>query len=328
VTLDSNNPSIYKQLYRAAKAKLKLRLKATILHHSQPIADLLDDKKVEETATAAIKTETKSYLDTVLSEPVPAGKPVSPVKSIKGISTRMPGAFSNGDSMMEPGRIMASAVKSLSHATLPGLEDFVLSNTFSIDCNHCGKFIPNEHYHCGICEKGDFDLCLQCVADGVTCDGNDGDNHWLVKRFIRNGNILSSITETRPSRSPEENEAAPKVATETTAPVYEDRTCNSCIVRKLALRYSCMSADKRRSELPACAFVTCKACPDFDLCIACFVRNEHGHNLAHEFGAAVPVHYEALDYQVKTLCKPGRGLLHAATCDGCNKVRGCPQSMC
>lgn len=32
VTLDPTNPAVYKQLYRAAKAKLKLRIKATPIY--------------------------------------------------------------------------------------------------------------------------------------------------------------------------------------------------------------------------------------------------------------------------------------------------------
>ncbi|KAL8687706.1 MAG: hypothetical protein Q9224_005074, partial [Gallowayella concinna] len=39
VPLDSNNPAVYKQLYRAAKAKLKLRIKATITDVSAPETD-------------------------------------------------------------------------------------------------------------------------------------------------------------------------------------------------------------------------------------------------------------------------------------------------
>lgn len=36
ITLDSNNPSVYKQLYRAAKAKLKLRIKVSTVDSSEP----------------------------------------------------------------------------------------------------------------------------------------------------------------------------------------------------------------------------------------------------------------------------------------------------
>lgn len=40
VTLDPNNISVYKQLYRAAKAKLKLRLKATVVENASSVAPL------------------------------------------------------------------------------------------------------------------------------------------------------------------------------------------------------------------------------------------------------------------------------------------------
>ncbi|KAL8652605.1 MAG: hypothetical protein Q9226_004202, partial [Calogaya cf. arnoldii] len=39
IALDSNNPAVYKQLYRAAKAKLKLRIKATITDIASPEVD-------------------------------------------------------------------------------------------------------------------------------------------------------------------------------------------------------------------------------------------------------------------------------------------------
>ncbi|KAL8893023.1 MAG: hypothetical protein Q9215_000027 [Flavoplaca cf. flavocitrina] len=39
IALDSNNPAVYKQLYRAAKAKLKLRIKATITDVASPEPD-------------------------------------------------------------------------------------------------------------------------------------------------------------------------------------------------------------------------------------------------------------------------------------------------
>jgi next to BRCA1 gene 1 protein len=106
------------------------------------------------------------------------------------------------------------------------------SGVFYIDCNHCGKSILNEHYHCSICDTGDFDLCQSCVDRGVTCDGEE---HWLIKRSIRGGTVIPSVTET----------IAPKKATDKAAgtqdmkesvPLNEDedesvadRTCNSCI---------------------------------------------------------------------------------------------------
>lgn len=39
IPLDSNNPAVYKQLYRAAKAKLKLRIRATVTDAASPETD-------------------------------------------------------------------------------------------------------------------------------------------------------------------------------------------------------------------------------------------------------------------------------------------------
>lgn len=106
------------------------------------------------------------------------------------------------------------------------------SGAFYIDCNHCGNSILNEHYHCSICDAGDFDLCQSCVDQGVTCGGEE---HWLIKRSIKGGMVIPSVTET----------IAPKKATDKavvtqdmkeSVPLNEDedesvaeRTCNSCI---------------------------------------------------------------------------------------------------
>lgn len=69
---------------------------------------------------------------------------------------------------------------------------------FCIDCNHCGRSIANGHYHCSICENGDYDLCLQCVGAGATCRG---EGHWLIKRTVKDGVVTNSSTETIPPRN-------------------------------------------------------------------------------------------------------------------------------
>lgn len=68
---------------------------------------------------------------------------------------------------------------------------------FCIDCNNCSRSIANEHYHCSICEGGDYDLCPQCVDAGASCQG---DGHWLIKRVVMSGVVTNSTTETIPSR--------------------------------------------------------------------------------------------------------------------------------
>lgn len=62
-------------------------------------------------------------------------------------------------------------------------------------------------------------------------------------------------------------------------------------------------------------------CPDFDLCQSCFLANDHGHALAHTFESVNPILHHTVNFQIKSLCKQARGLVHQATCDGCNKVR-------
>ncbi|KAK5949274.1 hypothetical protein OHC33_009627 [Knufia fluminis] len=121
----------------------------------------------------------------------------------------------------------------LSRPTLPILNDFC-GTPFSIDCNHCGESVSNEHYHCGQCEMGDFDLCPTCITRGITCDGQD---HWLIKKAVKNGRVYASNTETL---LPKEQLQAPAIPVEPTVE-KDQRTCNSCII-----------------QLGASSFVTCR----------------------------------------------------------------------
>jgi len=101
--------------------------------------------------------------------------------------------------------------------------------------------MANEHYHCNVCDDGDYDLCDHCVNAGVHCPG---ESHWLIKRFVKNGQVINSTTETlvpstkvvpqpyqpdmpgafteekRLDDEPEEDDLEPS------------RTCNSCVKGK------------------------------------------------------------------------------------------------
>ncbi|KAK5957900.1 hypothetical protein OHC33_001089 [Knufia fluminis] len=278
VTLDASNPAIFKQLYRAAKAKLKLRLKATVI-----TADQKDNTSPTEDKIVPESSKRNTYLETVLSNP--PSEPVYPVKPLQ------PNVVSLGTTSIQPTMEM-STQPALSRPTLPTLNDFC-GTTFSIDCNHCGESVSNEHYHCGKCEMGDFDLCPTCINRGVTCDGED---HWLIKRAVKNGKVYASNTETLP---PKKKLQAHTIPVEPT--VEEDqRTCNSCII-----------------QLGASSFVTCQQCADFDLCFFCLEHGEHGHHPAHTF-VPVDATSAAVTPYIKTLCQQGRGLKHDAVCDGCD----------
>jgi next-to-BRCA1 protein 1 len=113
----------------------------------------------------------------------------------------------------------------------PSLMDTLFAPSFAIDCNNCGNAIANEHYHCSICDSGDFDLCQTCVDSGITCDGKD---HWLIKRFQQGGSIIPSVTETIAPKKAKAEEPKAELKGEKSevfkAGKYQgDRTCNSCI---------------------------------------------------------------------------------------------------
>lgn len=137
---------------------------------------------------------------------------------------------------------------------------------WTVYCNWCDKAMAGEHYHCSICDGGDYDLCNACVDAGVHCPGED---HWLIKRIVKNGIPLNSTTERiapvtdskpkatncRPTKPVEKPKAEVKKAPETkkapkpTMPgAYQEekkespftvkfpsRTCNSCVQGKLTL---------------------------------------------------------------------------------------------
>ena len=54
-------------------------------------------------------------------------------------------------------------------------------------CDECGTGIHLEDsYHCNICCLADFDLCPQCVSQGIHCLEEE---HRLVKRIFKNGSV-------------------------------------------------------------------------------------------------------------------------------------------
>lgn len=111
----------------------------------------------------------------------------------------------------------------------------VPGTTFTICCNNCDAAIPDAHWHCSICDDGDFDLCAECVEKGVLCDASD---HWLIKRFVQDGKVINSTTETiaptKATKDESEKEVPGAFTSETKEsefqePIEESRTCNSCV---------------------------------------------------------------------------------------------------
>lgn len=220
IYLDAGNPSVYKQLYRAAKAKSKLRIKATVV---DPLAPGPSDFSIP-VQPSTQSPPRYSYLETVLSSPIPMAHPETlPATSELATTSIEVDAFQpqSTQTVIQPPRYRDFEAEDkirfpvISHSSPNGM--------FCIDCNNCGRSIANEHYHCSICEYGDYDLCPQCIEEGASCRS---DGHWLIKRMVVNGVVTNSTTETIPPRQAQTQTQAqapetPEL-TEQVAPVQEE----------------------------------------------------------------------------------------------------------
>ncbi|KAI9699738.1 MAG: hypothetical protein M1836_002773 [Candelina mexicana] len=362
VTLDANNPSVYKQLYRAAKAKLKLRIKATIItrsasgvtdnstgaapvclepHRYVPPMSSADVDLIgamcnapeipdrQNTAPVAMPSPSDHFLydyvrqnhegprnaslkpisnDASGSKSATPAEVAKPVKDEPAQDAPVPRSFSARESLFAEIASISEA-RQADHRVkeIPPSAYQFIGTSYSVYCNNCDVAIPNAHYHCSICDDGDFDLCQPCVEAGVLCGA---DCHWLIKRFVKNGKVINSTTETIGPKQA----AAVAVSKENPVPgafnsatkideIDEEektRTCNSCV-----------------EVFPEANFVTCTACDDYDLCIPCHVGMKHGHHPSHAFKSATME--TSLDSLAHALCNPGRNMQHFAICDGCDK---------
>ncbi|KAI9889777.1 MAG: hypothetical protein M1814_004979 [Vezdaea aestivalis] len=296
IVLDSANPHIYKQLYRAAKAKLKLRIKATVIEKEQAGLDW------QETAQLPIpSTSTNVGEASPIERIIPANPRVS-VSSIPTIGSSVtdaavprPFPFVSAD---QPKREAVSSCTDSAAFTRLSCPRNGIRSSYTVYCNNCDRSIPDAHYHCNTCENGDFDLCQSCLDLGVLCKGAD---HWLIKRVLQNGNVIRSTTV---SIAPKKVTAPivkelPKVKDEPVGEPVPTRTCNCCI-----------------QSYAESQFITCKDCSDYDLCLPCHKDAQHGHHPGHAFEPVSESLY--LTPRQTQQCSPGRHLRHHAICDGCN----------
>ena len=385
ITLDSNNPSVYKQLYRAAKAKLKLRIKATISdatvipEASQPESitpvRLPPHRYVPPMNPDPLKISSIITVDTSPNEAppnVPTNISIPSIQAtgnmqrqayaqfvrdsmssyVKGLNKEnvivnplkpavesefespvavkqemdeeapVPRSFSDREHFYAE---LASMSKSRPTA-LRGVDQsfHVPGASFTVCCNSCDSTIPDAHWHCSICDDGDYDLCRDCVTTGVHC-GVEG--HFLIKRSIENGKVISSTTETIAPTKALKIETEKEVPGAFTSDVKEEqlsdmlemsRTCNSCVNGKFLMLVIILRAVLTIIVFEESNFVTCAVCEDYDLCIPCHVGLKHGHHPSHSFR---PVSGDSsLDAMAYLLCAPGRHMRHFAVCDGCDNV--------
>ncbi|EQK99808.1 ZZ type zinc finger domain-containing protein [Ophiocordyceps sinensis CO18] len=195
---------------------------------------------------------------------------------------------------------------------------------FAVCCNRCEKTIPDAHYHCSTCDDGDFDLCQSCVSAGDTCY-NDG--HWLIKRMMKNGQLVNSTTDpivSWPKSKAHDKEEPKKIVSIThdyASDVFGKPIVPRTAVDSASTRGACLSNMRTCNccvqELPEREFLHCKTCEDYDLCQACFANDAHGHHPNHGFVPAVPG--AQMPDHIKAKMRPGRNQIHHAICDGCDK---------
>ncbi|KAF2201814.1 hypothetical protein GQ43DRAFT_440240 [Delitschia confertaspora ATCC 74209] len=311
ITLDPWKISVYKTLFRAAKAKLKLRLRATLVEekHVSPTGPTI----VGERAAQGVRTGNRSTLPppaypAIVRSPTLEMEPSSPYEKAKLEATPKLASLAetvpkSNDEVPVPQPFVIREGISVHNTNLSFRlkENTSSSSSWVVFCNNCNEPMENEHFHCGICDGGDYDLCPTCVDARVHCPGY---GHWMVKRFVKNGIVVNSTTERiGPKVKLEAEKEMPGAFTEERKPVeYEreepTRTCNCCI--KVATENE---------------FVTCTVCDDYDLCRACLTTNKHGHHPGHAFKGATPE--TSLSDLAHFLCSSGRNVRHSAVCDGC-----------
>ncbi|KAF9690765.1 hypothetical protein EKO04_011019 [Ascochyta lentis] len=311
VTLDSSAPAVYKTLFRAAKAKLKLRLRATVMgEHFElpaPAPPALSRAAVPDASVFRLSSETLTPQLAAPISPVIVRSPeaprldlvspVSPLKPADDAEAPVPRPFTTRQAFFDK---LSNAPHNAPLTFRP--KPTAACTAWVVYCNNCNHPMDDEHFHCSVCDNGDYDLCPACVDSGIHCPG---DGHWMVKRFVKNGNVVNSTTQRIPPKvKAAEPKDIPGAFTDEKQSVTQEeeatRTCNSCV--------------KVLSEKE---FVTCTVCEDYDLCLDCHTVNKHGHHPGHAFrGATSDTSLSALG---NALCNPGRNARHSAVCDGCDK---------
>ncbi|KAJ2899520.1 hypothetical protein MKZ38_003014 [Zalerion maritima] len=420
VTLDRANISVYKQLYRAAKAKQRLKIKVTTSvndesllepepqkttpkceepkskdEDAQPSTQVPKPVTVEDEPETPVATRSE-MTEISKTEPTPPAKPlvtncVFPPSQEPAKPTSMTtGLYQPENSFNEFARMTALRPKPFdilgnplnthsqpekaptpparppkemlaqedivnrvipSQAPAPAID----RPTFAVCCNKCDATIPEAHYHCQTCDDGDFDLCQKCVDAGETCRGDD---HWLIKRFVRGGQIIKSHTERispKPKSKPESKTEVPvnkrpepaktqgAISPAPTAP----RLCPSKPLRTLCegcgrpssfcfchtrppsySRAVPIMQESRRSG----AIRTCNCCvqefpeKQFVHCTSCDDFDlckgcfiKDSHGHHPGHGFEPAVEGDVVAPVVNVRLAPGRNQYHNAICDGCDK---------
>jgi next-to-BRCA1 protein 1 len=270
VFLDPDQPAIYKQLCRAAKAKRTLCLKMTPNDPAVPRCHP-DATPDDDSPPSHVTAESKARPERIVPL-LPKGRynGFAPPPFVE--SGRSAHSFSVREEADSDDVTTAPRAPLSFKPAEDSSDNWITSGNciYSVCCNACRKSLYGEHYHCGTCDAGDYDLCTDCLDSGIRCRGDD---HWMIKRWLEAGRVRVSSTETIPpkARNVPEQPAAPESSTAKNSPkasaqvppassspvakqhvaadeTHDDdvfiTTCNGCLQRK-SLPLPCQS-DKVR----------------------------------------------------------------------------------
>lgn len=194
VTLDENNPQVFKTLIRAAKAKGKLRLKATVTPEAK--TESSEDLTARQTKPAAPRESTAVDQRSIGSGVFQfrEARDRASQQTLINLSDEAPVPRPFVDSQANLfDRLADAAAQPLAFRTREVVQpEVTIGRAWSVYCNECDKAMDDVHFHCSICDGGDYDLCKECVDKSKHCPG---EGHWLIKRFIKNGEVVPSETE-------------------------------------------------------------------------------------------------------------------------------------
>lgn len=362
ISLDPSNAPAYRTLFRAAKAKQKLRLRATqsskntsLPHEFCPTFASLPTHHYVGNAIRGRPsrlglnpafTSSEATLNNPLTNPAGGvrvaggpstvtlpqstidGEGEAPVpKPFSARDRKLSDSFTNGYVYSRGDAEFLSELANISRARELALRSKpsplqIPGCHWSVYCNSCDQALPNDHWHCDACDSGDYDLCNECHDNGKHCKSA---NHFMVKRWIENGKVVTSRTERiapKPKAAPlsledflvktkptnKEQQTVPNMPgayaeekkPESIVCAAPTRTCNCCVQ---------VFSEKQ--------FVTCLTCDDYDLCMECHCSNKHGHHPGHAFKPAVAG--TTVRPLADFLLAAGRNVRHAAICDGCDR---------
>lgn len=185
-------------------------------------------------------TMVKQYQESAIVQAVPSEDKIKMEPSVKeeaADEAPVPRPFSARDQFYAELATMSKTRPTTFACGMPTQAFQMPGSAFSVYCNSCDKPIPDAHWHCSICDDGDFDLCPECVDNHILC-GVDG--HWLIKRFVKNGRVITSTTETIAPKKIAKTESEKEVpgayiSNNKDDDLYSEtidmttRTCNSCV---------------------------------------------------------------------------------------------------